>query len=215
MVAPRSAHSSSKKRSRSRRPTTSMSTVISSKSSTLYGFSRPMAICTRRRWPSDTLFSLQFRSMSSRRIRRSRRSGSTPSTPNIIFPADMSPWSATFLPANAMSRRQVGPRNETSPEDTSCRSWNAGRPSSRTVSCPTMYLPPRIWRRVVFPAPFAPHRMALEPLGSSRLRSSTIVSLVGNAKVKFLTTTALSSTSSHCRMLAMETAWASLAMFAT
>lgn len=32
---------------------------------TWYGLSRPMQICTRRRWPSDTLFSRQLRSMSS------------------------------------------------------------------------------------------------------------------------------------------------------
>lgn len=51
-----------------------------------------MAICTRRRWPSDTLFMCQSGSMSSTLISRSRLAGSTPWTWPSISPALKPPY---------------------------------------------------------------------------------------------------------------------------
>ena len=172
-VAPRVSHSSRKNCSRSRRPRMSRSTVISSHRSTLKGFSKPMQICTRRRWPSETVIMLQSTSMSSSSMSRARRSASTFSTPKIIFPAEKSPASATE-PALPMLRRHWLPRYPSSPVQVMLMSWKGGLPMMRTASSLTMVLPARIWSNVVFPAPFAPESRHREPGGRSRLKSLRI-----------------------------------------
>ena len=78
-----------------------------------------MQICTRLRWPSDTLFSLQRKLMSNSCIKRSRRAASTPSTPMIIFSADMSACMIKFRsePVQRM------------PSYTRSLCWSANKPS--------------------------------------------------------------------------------------
>jgi len=55
------------------------------------GLSRPMASCTRRRWPSETRFMRQAGFTSRTCISRARRAGSTPVTLLIMVSALMSP----------------------------------------------------------------------------------------------------------------------------
>mmetsp|Transcript_2985 Transcript_2985/g.11881 ORF Transcript_2985/g.11881 Transcript_2985/m.11881 type:complete len:211 (-) Transcript_2985:451-1083(-) len=116
IVTWRSSHSWRKKPMRSARPSTSRSTVISSKRSTEYGTIKPYASCTRRRWPSETWCMRHSGLMSSTSMMRFFRSGSTLGMLSNIFFAGKSPARVTPYPAKATSRCQLPPMYESWPE---------------------------------------------------------------------------------------------------
>ena len=131
---PRSSHSATKKSSRSCLATTSRSTVISSRSSTWYGFNKPMHSCTLRRCPSDTRcirlhrirkaarqeqvtcrstrriftrWAYQVRSMSRSSTSLWRRAGSMPLTPYTFQSKGTSSANAIRLKLKIMSTSAV------------------------------------------------------------------------------------------------------------
>ena len=78
-----------------------------------------------------------------------------------------------LVPANAISRVHVPPMYDRSPVVVSCMSWKGGLPSTLTACSSTMCFPPRILRKVVFPAPLQPSSRQRDPRG--RLNDMSLI----------------------------------------